>query len=143
MSPLSATQLRPASLRRSPNLGAAAALVALAVVLLAAGLLVRAPSFVGQVTFVNRTPFDLNAQVDNGHADDTLLLGVAQPDQVTPVYDVVDQGSTWVFTFSRGGVTAGTLRLTSSQLEAHHWRVEIPASFAVPLQAAGQEPQPH
>jgi hypothetical protein len=140
MSPLSATQIRPPALRASPKLGAAAALVVLLLVLLGAGQLVSAPSFVGQVNVVNRTPFDLNVQVSGGHPGDAMLLTVAQPGQTTPVNEVVDQGSTWVFGFSRGGVAAGSVRMTESQLQARHWQVVIPASVAIPLFANGQQP---
>ena len=140
MSPLSATQIRPPALRRSPQVGAAAAVVVLLLVLLGAGQLVSGPSFVDQVSVVNRTPFDLNVQVGGGHPDDAMLLTVAQPDQTTSVSDVVDQGSTWVFTISRGGVSAGSVRMTRSQLDADHWQVVIPSSFDAPLLANGQQP---
>ena len=140
MSPLSATDIRPAAVRRAPNAAATAAVLVLLLVMLGAGRLVQAPHFVGQVNLVNRTPFDLNVQVDNGHPGDSLALGVAQPDQTTAVNQVVDQGDTWVFSYSRGGVTAGTIRMTQSELEARHWQVVIPASADVPLLAAGQQP---
>jgi hypothetical protein len=140
MSPLSATQIRPPDLRRSPKVGATAAVILLLLVLLAAGQLVSAPSFVDQVSVVNRTPFDLNVQVSDAHSGDGMLLTVAQPNQTTPVSDVVDQGSTWLFTFSRGGVAAGSVRVTRSQLESQHWQVVIPASLDARLLANGQQP---
>jgi len=140
MSPLSATQIRPPALARSPRLGATAAVIVLAVVLLGAGRLVQSPSFVGQVSVVNRTAFDLNVAVSDGHPGDGMLLTVAQPSSTTSVPEVVDQGSTWVFALSRGGVSAGTVRMTESQLEARHWQVVIPASAANPLFANGQQP---
>ena len=140
MSPLSATDIRPAAVRRAPNVGATAAVIVLLLVLLGAGQLVKAPHTVSQVNLVNRTPFDLNVQVDNGQPGDTVLLGVAQPDQTTSVNEVADQGDTWVFSLSRGGVSAGTVRISRSELAAHQWQVVIPAAAAVPLFASGQEP---
>ncbi len=132
----------PPALRRSPNVGGTAAVVVLVLVLLAAGRVVQAPSFVDQVNVVNRTPFDLNVQVNGGHPGDAMLVTVAQPGQTTAVNDVVDQGTTWVFTCSRGGVPAGTVRMTRSQLEARNWQVVVPGSVDEPLLATGQRPAP-
>lgn len=140
MSSLAELETRPTELRIPSNvLGVVAVLVLLAVFVLM-GRLLQGPSFVSQVVLVNPTHYDFNVALTNGRPDDVILLGVAQPMQTTTVNEVIDQGNTWDFTMSRAGVTTGVLRVSRSTLQAHHWQVVIPASFATTLDVHGQPP---
>jgi hypothetical protein len=142
MSPLADLQTRPVELRNSRNFVVIAAAVALLAAFALMGRLVQAPGIVSQVTFVNRTHFDLNAAASGGSPGSAVLLDTAQPAQTTIVNDVIDQGDTWTFTFTRAGTTIGVLRMSRSDLASHHWQVVIPASFETTLYAHGQLPPP-
>jgi hypothetical protein len=135
-------QTRPVELRSSKNLVIIAAAVSLLAAFTLMGRLVQAPSFVSQVAFVNRTHFDLNVAASGGSSGGAVLLDTAQPAQTTVVNDVIDQGDTWTFTFTRAGVSVGVVRVSRSDLAAHHWLVVIPASFETTLYAHGQIPLP-
>jgi hypothetical protein len=142
MSPLADLQTRPVELRSSKNLVIIAAAVALLAAFALMGRLVQAPSFVSQVALVNRTHFDLNVAVSGTSSGGAVLLDTAQPALTTVVSDVIDQGDTWTFTFTRAGTTVGVLRMSRSDLAAHHWQVVIPASVETTLYANGQLPLP-
>jgi hypothetical protein len=142
MSPLADLQTRPVELRNSRNFVVIAAAVALLAAFALMGRLVQSPGFVSQVTFVNRTHFDLNAAASGGSPGGGVLIDTAQPAQTTVVNDVIDQGDTWTFTFTRAGTTIGVLRMSRSDLAAHHWQVVIPTSFETTLYAHGQLPPP-
>jgi hypothetical protein len=100
--------------------------------------LTRGPEFVSHVDIVNRTEFQLNAQVTDAHRDGWLGLRVVQPESTTIVRDVIDQGDAWIFQFSRAGTTAGELRVTRDQLENDDWQIVVPKSFEKPLRNDGQ-----
>ena len=142
MSPLADLQTRPVELRSSKNFVVIAAAVALLAAFALMGRLIQAPSFVSQVAFVNRTHFDLDVAVSGGSSGGAVLLDTAQPAQTTIVSDVIDQGDTWTFTFTRAGATVGVRRMSRSGLAAHHWLVVIPAAFETTLYAHGQLPPP-
>jgi hypothetical protein len=91
---------------------------------------------------VNRTHFDLNVAVSGASSGGAVLVDTAQPTQTTVVSDVIDQGDTWTFTFTRAGSIVGVLHMSRSDLAAHHWQVAIPASFETTLYAHGQLPPP-
>ena len=55
---------------------------------------------------------------------------------------MLEQGDTWVFTFSYGGVRATELRLSRDDLAAADWTVMVPDSAGGALEAAGLEPSP-
>ncbi len=142
MSPLADLETRPVELRSSKNLVVVAAVVALLASFVLMARLVQSPTFVNQVTFVNRTHFDLNVATSGSSTSGVELLDTAQPAQATVVTDVIDQGDTWVFTFTRAGSTVGVLRMSRSSLAAHHWVVVIPSSFETTIYARGQLPPP-
>jgi hypothetical protein len=142
MSPLADLQTRPVELSSSRNLVAIAAAVVLLGAFILMGRLVQSPGFVSQVAIVNRTHFDLNVAASGSSSGGAVLLDTAQPTQTTLVSDVIDQGDSWTFTFTRAGTTIGVIRMSRSDLAAHHWAVVIPASFETTLYAHGQLPPP-
>lgn len=142
MSPVATLETRPAHLRRRTNIAAVVAAAALLLVLVGAGFLVRTPATVDQVVLRNRTSFDLNVDVRSASSPERVLLGVAQPNSSTVVSSIPDEGDTWIFTFSRGGVVAGVERVGRSMLSSHGWQLDIPPSVTDTLTTQAQTPSP-
>jgi hypothetical protein len=116
-------------------------LVAGAIVVAVGGRLFQGPEFVDQLTIVNDTAFDVD--VDVAGSDGRVLgLKYVSAGETALVRDVIDQGDTWEFQFSYGGTDAGTLRRDRAALERSDWTVEVPATVADELEAAGHQPPP-
>ena len=115
----------------------------LAVPLLAVALvLAREPSHVSSVTIRNPAEYRLNVGLADEHGARALPLGAVDRGTYLTVDDVLEQGDTWVFTFSYGGVRATELRLSRDDLAATDWTVVVPDNAGGALEAAGLEPSP-
>ena len=55
---------------------------------------------------------------------------------------MLEQGDTWIFTFSYAGARATELRLSRDALAAADWTVTVPDSVGAALEAAGLDPSP-
>jgi hypothetical protein len=125
-------------------------LVATVVVLVAVGLAIvlfvgraiRTPSFVGEVTVVNRTPYAVEVDMRRHDDDGRQLFGRAVPSGDTVRREVADIGDRWLFTFTHAGVRVGEMDVSRSALEHGHWRVTVPESVTAQLRSAGVQPEP-
>ena len=97
------------------------------------------PSFVSELTVVNPTVYKLNLELE-GDGQGRLELGTIRREQSWTFQEVIDQGSTWVFGFSYGGVPGGELAVTRAQLEADGWRITVPTHVGERLRLAGLRP---
>jgi hypothetical protein len=112
----------------------AAGVVLVAVLLLS--LINTSPKFVSRVTVVNRTPYDLQVSVTNGHGNGWMELTTAKAQASTDINQVVDQGGTWTFRFSGQGIDGGELTLSRSALAQSSWRVTVPDAVSQRLAGA-------
>jgi hypothetical protein len=99
-------------------------------------------SFVDEVTLVNQTDYPAHVEVSNTSRKAWLNLAVALRDRETTVYDVIDQGSVWIFRFDYAGKHEEELEISRSGLVRAGWKVEVPPSFGQELQQLGVEPPP-
>lgn len=115
-------------------IGLALYLVAL---LTTASVLLADPARV-DLTVENTTGYELNVRVRSSVDDNVLGLGPIGPRSTKDYMSVIDQGETWVFEYSYGGVVAATPTVSRSDLEAG--TVQVPGSVEAELRSAGFEP---
>jgi hypothetical protein len=124
---------------RASVLATAALIVGIALVLWIGTRLLQGPHFVEQVRIVNETDYDVNANV-SGTDRRVLGLGYVEAGADTTVRSVIDQGDTWIFTFSFGGTRAAKISVSEAELERADWTVEVPTEVEERLDRAGYEP---
>jgi hypothetical protein len=139
---MSPTLTRPPAspARAKPARALLPGLVALLAVYVLLAQSLRMPTVVPHLAIVN--PHDWRANVDvtdAGHHGWVRLLGVERNGS-RELHDVFDQGDTWVFRFSYGGVDGGEVALTRKDLAAAGWTVTVPDSFATSMRAASLLP---
>jgi hypothetical protein len=100
----------------------------------------RLPSFVPRLTMVNPTPYQVEVDVTGEDRDGWLSLGGLRRESTKSMYEVIDQGDSWIFRFGYGGQAGGETRLTGAQLRADRWHVRIPPEVGDRLRAAGMPP---
>ena len=120
----------------------AVAVVAAGMIASLGPLLLRGPSFVEKVSFVNRGPYDLHVEVSDDGQDRWMGVTTADAASTTVALEVIDQGPIWVFRFSAQGRDGGQLRISRADLEQADWTMEIPDSIAERLRRAGAPPTP-
>lgn len=131
----------PVPLQRSREwLGTAVAGVAILVVILALVPLLRSPSLVPRVTLANPSVYQVNVEATGAANDGWDDLGAVPRERELTLEGVPDEGRTWTFRFSSGGVTGAEMTISRADLEHDHWRVNIPAGITEPLQDAGLPP---
>jgi hypothetical protein len=119
------------------------ALVAAMVVFLQAlGMLLPGPRFVARVSVANASPYLVDVSVSDGSRGGWMGLAAVRPDDHLDVYDVVDQGRTWVFRFTSGPYDGGELEISKSQLVRDGWRVTVPRAVIDRLSSRGASPYP-
>jgi hypothetical protein len=124
-----ATMARPHAPRRTfPPIPLIALIVVGALLCALMIYAVRAPKLVSRVSVDNPSAIDVNVSVRPSADGAQLLLATVPPGGQADNRDVLDQGDTWVFSFSSGGVEGGTLRVSRAKLASDDWRVEIPGS---------------
>jgi hypothetical protein len=127
----------PANVRRVGQVAQLAGIaLALAAMIGLGAWLVRSPDFVDRVVVVNRTPDNLDVDVSGGDRDGWTPISVASGQSSTTTKDVVDQGDTWIFRFTREGVVGGELEVARSRLAENGWRVVVPDRVMEELRAA-------
>ncbi len=137
MSPV-ATRPRPAPLQNRGILGTVLiAVLAAAFALLVVVPATRPPSFVDRVTVVNPHPWSVEVAVTGEERDGVVGMASVGRERTKTVEDVLDQGRTWIFRFSYGGVDGGELVVSRSELERARWTVAVPEDFAARMRAAG------
>jgi hypothetical protein len=140
--------MSPRTLTRPPRsqpmigrrMGALAAVIATAVVVLGGSWAVRGPDFVDRVTVENPTRFDVDVDVA-GSDGRVLELTQVLAGRTKAVRDVIDQGKSWTVTFSYAGTEAGAMQLDRTTLEDDGWRIVVPAGVEQELESAGYEPR--
>ncbi len=118
------------------------AVVAAGMVAALGPLLLREPSFVERVSFVNRAPYDLRVEVSDDNQDRWMGVTTADAASTTLALEVIDQGPIWVFRFSAQGRDGDQLRISRADLQQAGWRIEIPDSVTDRLRQAGAPPTP-
>ena len=116
-------------------------IVVVAVVLIS--LINTNPRVVSRVTIVNKSPYDVDVSITNGHHEGWMPLSTARARTSTDVNQVVDQGNTWTFHFDGQGVDGGELTLNRAALAQSDWRITIPDAVSRRLADAGAPPSPN
>jgi hypothetical protein len=112
----------------------------LATVLLVSQLMLRGPSLVDRLTFVNASDYDIHVEVSGGHG--WLPLGVAASHCSTTFQEVVDQGEQWTIRFRAQGVSGGQVTVSRDDLAGSSWSFHVPDAVATMVEEAGAPPPP-
>lgn len=140
MSPV-ATRPRPApARRRSDLLGLFAAGVGLVLALGVLFLAMEAPQHVERVTIHNPHEWSAGVEASNERRQGWVGIGVVNKNEAHAFEEVLDQGRTWVFRFSYGGVDGGELTVSRADLQRSGWKVTVPDEFATRMREAGLGP---
>jgi hypothetical protein len=140
MSPL-ATRPRPAPLQHGWTWATALTGVAVAALtLLVVVPATRPPSVVDGVTIVNPHAWSVEVSVTGREGDGWTGVGTVGREQTQTFEEVMDQGRSWIFRFSYGGVDGGELVVSRGQLERARWTITVPEVFSARMRAAGIEP---
>lgn len=138
------TDLRPippqARRRRGQILGLVVAVAVGVALFSAAASTFRVPANLPALTIENPTVYQLNVEVSPSGSGGWLDLGAVGRDRNKTIEQVADQGKTWVFRFSYGGVDAGQVTRTRAELASARWTVTVPREAEERLQAAGLQP---
>jgi hypothetical protein len=135
-----ATVVRPLKPRVSAQaiVVVAAATVLFAVLIGALAWALRSPTFVPRVEVVNETPYNVNVDISGERG--RIGLGTVTTGSSLEFSEVLDEGDTWIFEFSYGGVDAGELSVERAVLEEQDWTVEVPAEVGDQLESEGINP---
>lgn len=141
--------MTPTDLRTTPEprlrypggaLGLVVALALAAALVTALASNLRSPSDVAALTVDNPTVYQVNVDVSPSGDGDWLDLGSVGRERTKTIEQIGDQGTRWVFRFSYGGVDAGRVTLSRTELAAAHWTVRVPTEVGERLRAAGLQP---
>lgn len=130
--------MRPRSSSRArPTIGlCVVAAVAIGLLLVCVSLL-RLPKLVPRLTVVNPTVYQVHLDLSDTRRSGHLDLGVVERESTKVLEETIDQGPTWVFSLSYGGVRAGEVVIARSELETYGWKITIPPEVAERLHDAG------
>ena len=76
----------------------------------------------------------------DGQRDGLIGLATVGRERTRAVEEVIDQGPSWIFRFSYGGVDGGELAMSRAELERARWTITVPEEFAARMRAAGLGP---
>lgn len=110
------------------------------VVAVVLGPSLRLPHYVARVTLDNPTEYRLEVEVTDVNRGGWLPLGEVGRDGSKVAYEVIDQGSRWLFHFSSGGVDAGEAVVSRDDLRHGGWKLAIPPDVGNRLRAQGVPP---
>ncbi len=135
------TRPYPPSVRHAlPKIGLYACLAAALVLMLVGVSLLKLPEVVPKLTVVNPGVYQVHVEVAGSSRDGWLDLGTVERESTKTIEELIDQGDTWVFRFSYGGVGAGEAVVVRSALEADGWKFTTPVGVADRLRQAGLVP---
>jgi hypothetical protein len=101
------------------------------------------PAFGPQLRVTNPTVYQVEIDVRGADGGGWLALGGFRRESSRIAYEVLDQGRSWVFRFTYGGISAGEVDLTRAQLQRDGWALTVPPEVADRLRAAGLPPSAH
>jgi hypothetical protein len=113
--------------------------VVLVLTILAAACSGPAP-VVDRVTLVNETSFDVEVDLKSTDGEDRLPLAIVDALEEKDVFQVIDQGETWIFRFYHWGGLVDELSISRSELERNDWRVTVPTEVEDRLRDLGRPP---
>jgi hypothetical protein len=132
-----ATMARPHAPRRAfPPISVIVLFVVGALLCVAMVLALEEPDVVPRVTVENRGPIPVNVDVRGAKAGSRLVLDTVPAGSAAANLDVLDQGDTWIFGFSSGGVDGGSMRVSRAKLAADGWRLVVPDDVVARLQSS-------
>jgi alpha-galactosidase len=106
------------------------------------GAACSAVSFADKVTIVNNTEYSANVDVTGKERDGWLRLSIVQPQSMTAVEEVIDQGEVWIFRFAYVGKYEEEVEISRRELERNEWTIEVPHSFEQRLRDLDVAPPP-
>lgn len=99
------------------------------------------PTFVERVEILNDTEYTANVDV-RGQRGGWLQLTTVEAHDRSEVREVIDQGSSWIFSFKYGPHDPVQTTLTKEELIDSDWQVQVPDEFQESLRAEGVPPPP-
>jgi hypothetical protein len=129
----------PTGLRRYFRFPIIATIVVVAVLMVASLDVLNEPNHVSRVTIANPSEYALDVTVTSGGRHGWLALSGVPVGATHEFHDVLDQGSTWVFSFRAQGRDGGELSISRADLEASGWNITVPAQVFDRLRAAGAQ----
>jgi hypothetical protein len=99
------------------------------------------PALVDRVEISNETEYTADVDV-RGETGGWLGLTTVRAHDTNEVRQVIDQGSSWTFSFKYGNHDPLDLTITKEELINADWRVEVPNEFEDRLRAKGVPPPP-
>jgi hypothetical protein len=105
-------------------------------------LVLRGPSFVGEVSVINSSEYDIGVRVSDADRTGWVIVTSARRSSTTATAEVVDQGDVWTFRFSAQGRYGGELQVTRSDLEQVGWSIEVPDDVIRHLRDLDAPPPP-
>lgn len=100
----------------------------------------QVPPDIARLRVVNPTVYQLNIDVSADADGPWLDLGTFGREGTKTIEQVGDQGRSWLFRFSSGGLDAGRLALARSDLAKAGWTVRVPDAVGERLRAKGLAP---
>lgn len=117
-----------------------------AVVIVAASVLTLpacgGPRFIDHVTIVNETPYPARVAVTGHQRNGWLLLTNSDPQSMTRVQEIIDQGGVWIFRFDYMDRYTEEIEISRRELERQRWRIAVPTGFEQRLRDMGVLPPP-
>lgn len=95
------------------------------------------------VTFVNRSPWDINVDLLLEEGNSRVGLATIGQGNTVQVQEIVEpDGDTWTFEFAARGRTA-LVTMSDERLRANRFRVAVPDALIDELEAAREPPNPY
>ena len=131
--------LRPAerSVRGRLALGDTPAAVVAAGLAILVGLLIAPRGDRVDLEVVNPTKYEITVEVSDQPDGSRTRVTTLAPGVTRTVFEVADQGDTWVFLFTGQGKDGGVLTVSAADLAASGWRLEIPVDVGEALAQQG------
>lgn len=137
--PLTRPSARPGTNRVRVAVAVIAGLAAAIALFFVTSSMLAGPERV-DLTIENPTAFPLRAEVSDASGGSVQGLGPISSESTRDFAGVLDQGETWVFTFSYGDVVAAEITVDRARVQSGP--ISIPDTADQTLRDAGLPPQP-
>ena len=131
------TSARPTLARAGLFAGIAAAGLLLLALLLQSS---SEPGRVTALTVTNPSPYQISVDVSPAGEERWLDLGAIERESDRTIEEIPDQGTSWVFRFTSGGVEGGRHAVARAGLRDAGWKVTVPRDVIERFEAAGLRP---
>jgi len=100
----------------------------------------RPPPHVHRIDISNPHEWNVEVGLTRPIRNGALPIGRVERNRTESFWEVLDQGDTWSFQFTYGGVDGGRLLVSRSDLQRSRWKITVADEFAQRMRTAGQPP---